>query len=855
MTPSSTTPLDVMAPDSHETSRLSDENDDDYKRAEAIALSASHILSSQKARSKSPLLITRKLIRPTPTVEILTDPEQRRLVEKSLHLHEPISDSSGGGISLADTTKKEFQRLSVNVNKTVEKFIDIIQNSTMTQPILEVTETASSESLDTQRESSDAVNQEPVKPPSLTSFVYKRRSGLGILSSKAWERRKLVLIGNKLFYFHIDDTVDDLKPTSMAGESIEDLKPSSSMIQGDDLVISSSSSTTTTQVGKRNKDLRQLWEQATQMTQTFLQQAEPAFSSMSFTHFDKSNDPTIPRGCIDLWKDQAMVAISFATPPWNGGIGNNSTTNSTLESLSSSTSTPPFTLSAAHVAPTPFCLTILVKSESKWKLCFDSQDEQRLWLQTLSHIILKGSVKYYNDGLIAVGGPLEGFHSPSSVKDSLWEVVEERTTPYNNIEPLLSSIDVSNTNVKDIDKKKEYEDSISIEYRTPPFLVPLANLVLVFIYFTSLSWISFAALLFALNSYIFPTRPLQQLSSLWEGSKESRKDKGHDEQQEKPESTQVSVPKEIDWTFKPPAGSSMTKISSSSNTTDGNHCSWCALPSNHVKVRSFGYILSKKKIPAPYALYEPIQMDLFKSSKRIAEIASKVTLPQLPENSGNNPWKSPDWFVVSLAVPSEIPKLTRPTNDGDGFIATIYYSMKAETKEILKHITSDSFIPEEHEQEVDLQRRRYNGVRLFEEWCSRAPKDSQMQGRFKFFPNVDNLDEIGIPSWISTWVGKPTLIKRTGITGFLHSLDIDQARVMEFDISFHPFPYLAKSAAASLLKNSVLCKKILANCSFAIEGRCDDELPEVLIGDPVQIRNINTMLITEAEDFFSVKKT
>jgi hypothetical protein len=51
---------------------------------------------------------------------------------------------------------------------------------------------------------------------------------------------------------------------------------------------------------------------------------------------------------------------------------------------------------------------------------------------------------------------------------------------------------------------------------------------------------------------------------------------------------------------------------------------------------------------------------------------------------------------------------------------------------------------------------------------------------------------------------------------------------MEFDVSFHPFPYLAKQAICYMKDN--FFKKVLVTFGFVIEGRADDELPECLIG-------------------------
>lgn len=101
-----------------------------------------------------------------------------------------------------------------------------------------------------------------------------------------------------------------------------------------------------------------------------------------------------------------------------------------------------------------------------------------------------------------------------------------------------------------------------------------------------------------------------------------------------------------------------------------------------------------------------------------------------------------------------------------------------------------------------------------------------MMSRFKVLPRAENLAEIGLPSWISKFNGKPFLVKRPGTTGFLYSHP--KKSCMEFDVSLHPFPYLAKKAI-SCMKDSYF-KKTIATFAFCLEGREEDELPECLLG-------------------------
>jgi len=104
-----------------------------------------------------------------------------------------------------------------------------------------------------------------------------------------------------------------------------------------------------------------------------------------------------------------------------------------------------------------------------------------------------------------------------------------------------------------------------------------------------------------------------------------------------------------------------------------------------------------------------------------------------------------------------------------------------------------------------------------------------------------------MPGYILKYNGKPVLIKRAGVTGFL--FDHPELNAMGFDISLHPFPYLAKQATAYMAETYF--KKMIASFAFVIEGRSDDELPEVLIGQGAQICYPDPALAIKAGDWFT----
>lgn len=303
--------------------------------------------------------------------------------------------------------------------------------------------------------------------------------------------------------------------------------------------------------------------------------------------------------------------------------------------------------------------------------------------------------------------------------------------------------------------------------------------------------------------------------------------------------------------FKPTAGTSAKKIENTTDVPENKDgdifAGWRAIAGETFQVRSHGYLTTKNKVPSPGELYTCAHVDVFESPSRYADIARRVHLPKatFKNDSGLKTWVSPDIFIVSIALPTDPPKLGRSSSDGGGYTITSYFTMHQETRDILRRVTAEGYDPNTEEID-DKQKSKVNAVRLFEEWCKRSPTDPKMQSRFKLVPNASNLDEIGMPSWISKYNGKPVLIKRPGQTGFFY--DHPELSCIEYDISLHVFPYLAKQAICYM--KEAFFKKIIIGFGFVIEGRDDNELPECCIG-VMQICYPNPNHAIQAGDFFA----
>ena len=89
------------------------------------------------------------------------------------------------------------------------------------------------------------------------------------------------------------------------------------------------------------------------------------------------------------------------------------------------------------------------------------------------------------------------------------------------------------------------------------------------------------------------------------------------------------------------------------------------------------------------------------------------------------------------------------------------------------------------------------------------------------------------------------LIKRNQATGFFH--DYPDQNAMEFDISLHPFPYLFKQGTSYIKDNYF--DEAIGTFGFVIEGRNDEELPEVVIG-ALQLRHPSPRYVMTDKEFF-----
>ena len=119
-------------------------------------------------------------------------------------------------------------------------------------------------------------------------------------------------------------------------------------------------------------------------------------------------------------------------------------------------------------------------------------------------------------------------------------------------------------------------------------------------------------------------------------------------------------------------------------------------------------------------------------------------------------------------------------------------------------------------------------MKLFAKYYREAPElykksGSTWHGRFKLMSRCENIEEFGLPNFITSYNAKPCLIRNT-LTMYHGEADNSY---LEIDVNVHEFGSLPKKALGILMDKF---SKMRVSTGFCIESRDDDEMPETLLG-------------------------
>jgi len=175
----------------------------------------------------------------------------------------------------------------------------------------------------------------------------------------------------------------------------------------------------------------------------------------------------------------------------------------------------------------------------------------------------------------------------------------------------------------------------------------------------------------------------------------------------------------------------------------------------------------------------------------------------------------PATFVVTVSLPMP---------EGDTLVNVLVFSMADELRQELDWMRQEkgkgtkAGERKEGEEKGGLTVRP--ATRLLVRWFNEAQNNFKMRSRFKTMAVLEKIETLGLGSFINSFNGKPTLISKSG-TFTRHENYVEMA------INVHKFSYIARQALYRLIPKF---QQFVVNLGFTIEGREDEELPEVLLG-------------------------
>ena len=736
-------------------------------------------------------------------------------------------------------------------------------------------------------------------------------SGSGLVGPptniKIWEERRILLEGGILMYYHKDadlSVIDESEAEECNGNAggigIGGGSRSSIMSKNKNLAKLKHKFIEFSQGTKNSFNLGHHHHHQQNNTSNTTNSTSQPTTEINASSSTKSNSAiNTPRGLIDLVATGASASVTHLTQ-------------------------------FSH-APTPYSLSINVKNETKWVLCFTSSKELLNWLGALTDISLKQSVQSYemdhghsylfdydfddediekmnydskkskeeildNDSKHSIGSKgSSAFHETTAndddnVKNTNNDNEFERREALDELTPLLGpepKFNVQqrrscNPNINSCAPQGPYSTMAIFNGAVLSLLFLMNNasttilvaqsvmngLVWSYYYYTNKKPVGFVGDDDDDNGSDIPVNATSSSTNAIKscmtpsGSKISMRGRsfssGDYDMKEKPSFVEVTKddPEIVirnEPPFKPSVGETMVQFQNESEAMNykGDMIGYISAPSSILQVRGSHYLSDKKKVPSPTSLYELVQVDGFDSDQHMLDVGTKFNLSELQCDSPKGPWRAPDLLVISFALPTSPPKIGK-ASDNKGYIVVGYYKMRQATREILQILSNNNLNSEEKEEKLhelypnENERFIVNGVKLWEKWCQCAPTDQEMQKRLKFIPRGENLKEVGVPGWICKYNGKPMLIKRPGVTNFVYSHQDEN--MMEIDVNMHPLPYMFRQAMTYLKEHYF--QRIVMTFGFVIEGRESDELPEVLLGNPLQLPYVNPANVVKSGAVF-----
>lgn len=233
---------------------------------------------------------------------------------------------------------------------------------------------------------------------------------------------------------------------------------------------------------------------------------------------------------------------------------------------------------------------------------------------------------------------------------------------------------------------------------------------------------------------------------------------------------------------------------------------WGPATASEFQVRSASYLTSRVKAPSENSMFDTIGGDCVISNGPIRHFANRINLPatstELPNHKENS--VVPALFVINVQIPMQPKAMFGAQKLPPTVNAVFYLRLSTATAEALLHI-------DEPDANVD------GPVKLLHRWCRDAQTDDVLRGALKLIGFGRNFADLGAPSFVQSYNGKPVLLAGGGLTGsrlgFGQIYRGPNYLEVDIDVASH-FTYLSQRGICWALG---LCDKLMADIAFVIE--------------------------------------
>ena len=249
----------------------------------------------------------------------------------------------------------------------------------------------------------------------------------------------------------------------------------------------------------------------------------------------------------------------------------------------------------------------------------------------------------------------------------------------------------------------------------------------------------------------------------------------------------------------------------------GTENSWRFADTTKFQLRGSNYLRDKVKAPSARGVYECVAVHVFQSpSGNMPDMLAKHArfLPDRRPGDPDAPLALPRVFAFNISVPTEAPSMRGWKPHNPCWVILIVMRLTDESAAALRK-------PE---------REWTPGLRLARDWVDKSEDDPYFSSRLKGIFMCAPLKGEKLPSLLDKWNGKPVLMaasgglgRRPGISTFHRARD-----TVEVGLNIgESFSYMGRGAVYMMIG-----KLATLDCDvcFTVEGRADDELPEVVLG-------------------------